>query len=204
MEAMKRTALGVGLGILWAASAWAGTVSPPSGGLKYVPTADEQHPKAMYSDSLTSMNDRCPVRQSTLSLAFVPVYVNGQPIGFCCHSCPSVFVQDPERYLRGLAIEPPDLFHKGKKATVDTSTRYRIGFELYYFSTLDDRARFKKDPLRYCGILTDPITMERFRPTAASPHTTYEQRLYYFESDSTKAVFLKDPGTHKDRRNGTN
>ncbi len=172
-------------------------------GLQYVPATDEQFPKARYTDSLVSLNDRCPVRQSTLSLEYSPVYVNGQPIGFCCHSCPSVFVQDPERYLRALKIEPPDLFHKDKKATVDSSLRYRIGFEIYYFSSRADMDRFKKQPLRYCGLLTDPIELTRFRPTAASPHTTFNQRLYYFAADSSLATFLKNPSFHKDRRTGT-
>jgi YHS domain-containing protein len=191
------TALAVGV-------ACAQPAPPPAPGREYVPTADPQHPKARYTDSLVSMNDRCPVRQSTLSLAYVPVYVNGRPIGFCCHGCPPVFVGDPERYLKALGIAPPDLFHKGKLATVDSSLRHRIGFEIYYFSSRADMDRFKKDPLRYCGVLTDPVSMARFQPTEASPHATYAQRLYYFAADSTREAFLKDPSLHKDRRTGLN
>lgn len=181
--------------------------APPVGQPKaptYVTTADPQHPKALFDDSLVSLNDRCPVRLNTLSLAYVPVWVNGQPVAFCCHGCPSVFAQDPDRYLRALQIAPPDLFQKGKKATVDSSLRYRIGFEIFYFSSRADMERFKKDPLRYCGLLTDPISMVRFQPTSTSPHTTYSQRLYYFAADTCRAAFLKNPSLHRDRRDGTN
>lgn len=119
-------------------------------------------------------------------------------------ACPGVFVQDPERYLKALDVVPPSLFRPGKKAVLDSSLRYRIGFEIYYFSTLADRAKFKKDPLRHCGILTDPVSMARFQPTARSPHTEYAARLYYFSTDSTRVKFLENPTLYKDRRTGKN
>jgi hypothetical protein len=49
----------------------------------YVPTADLNHPKVRYADSLVSLNDRCPVRTGKLSTTYKPVYVNHRPIGFC-------------------------------------------------------------------------------------------------------------------------
>jgi hypothetical protein len=49
----------------------------------YVPTADLNHPKIRYADSLVSLNDRCPVRTGKLSTTYKPVYVNHRPIGFC-------------------------------------------------------------------------------------------------------------------------
>jgi len=50
---------------------------------RYVPTADPEHPRIRYTDSLTSLNDRCMVRKSKLNLKVRPVYVNRQPVGFC-------------------------------------------------------------------------------------------------------------------------
>lgn len=50
---------------------------------RLVPTADPKHPRLRFSDSLTSVNDRCIVSQSALNPRVKPVYVNGQPIGFC-------------------------------------------------------------------------------------------------------------------------
>jgi len=106
-----------------------------------------------YGDSLISLNDRCPVRLAKLNPTYKPVYVNRRPVSFCCMACPGVFVQDPERYLKALQIAPPSLFQKGKKATLDSSLRYRIGFEIYYFSNRAEMNRFKRAPLRYCGEL---------------------------------------------------
>jgi len=36
-----------------------------------------------YSEDLTSVNDRCPVRKSRLGERMPPVLVNGKAIGFC-------------------------------------------------------------------------------------------------------------------------
>ena len=72
------------------------------------------------------------------------------------------------------------------------------------FASAAEKDLFRKAPLRYAGLVTDPITMERFRPTASSPKTTYGGRLYYFSADSTRAQFLANPVLHQDRRTGKN
>ena len=170
----------------------------------YVTSDPQEHPRVLYDGNAVSLNDRCPVRQAKLNLTYRPVYINRKPISFCCMACPGVFVQDPEPYLNALKIQPPSVFDKGKKTIVDSSLRYRIGFEIYYFGSRAEMARFKRNPLRYCGDLTDPVTMIRFRPTASSPRVEYAERAYYFASDSSRAQFLANPGQHKDRRNGMN
>jgi hypothetical protein len=48
-----------------------------------VPTADPEHPRLRFVDSLTSLNDRCMVRKAKLNPKMRPVYVNQQPVGFC-------------------------------------------------------------------------------------------------------------------------
>ena len=40
-------------------------------------------PRIRFADGLVSVNDRCPVTKKKLSVHLPPVYVNGQPIGFC-------------------------------------------------------------------------------------------------------------------------
>jgi hypothetical protein len=49
----------------------------------YVPATDPVFPRLKYADSLVSLNDRCIVSQAKLNPKMAPVYVNGQPIGFC-------------------------------------------------------------------------------------------------------------------------
>jgi len=48
-----------------------------------VPTADPEHPRIKYADSLESVNDRCIVRMNPLNPKMRPMYVNRLPIGFC-------------------------------------------------------------------------------------------------------------------------
>ena len=50
---------------------------------RYVPTSDADHPRLRFPDSLLSMNDRCIVSQSKLNTRVRPIYVNGDPVGFC-------------------------------------------------------------------------------------------------------------------------
>jgi len=45
--------------------------------------ASAEHPRLKFSDGSVSANDCCPVTKRKLNVAFPPVYVNGQPIGFC-------------------------------------------------------------------------------------------------------------------------
>ena len=112
-------------------------------------------------------------------------------------------MQDPEKYLKEMKVQPPSVFKGGGRPVLDSSLRTQVNFEIYFFANASEKKRFLADPVRYCGKVTDPITYERFRPTATSPRTTYGSRLYFFASDSTRAAFLADPMTHKDRRTGT-
>ncbi len=45
---------------------------------------EDSFPKLRYTETgLVSLNDRCAVRKVRLNSKMPPVYVNGQPIGFC-------------------------------------------------------------------------------------------------------------------------
>jgi YHS domain-containing protein len=182
------------------AIAGAALLHRPARSQQYVPTDPPEHPRLSYGGSLITLNDRCPVRQAKLNPTYKAVYVNRRPVAFCCMMCPGVFVQNPEPYL---ALQTPAQPSKMEEAGRRLSPRYRIGLRSTTFQPRGDGST-KKDRLRYCGELTDPMTMVRFRPAASSPHTKYENRWYYFASDSSLAQFLAKPEQHKDRRNGMN
>jgi hypothetical protein len=55
---------------------------PPIGKPELI-DATAEFPKIRFADGLVSANDRCPVTKRKLSVLFPPIYVNGQPIGFC-------------------------------------------------------------------------------------------------------------------------
>jgi len=49
----------------------------------YLPTAELGFPRLKFGDSLVSLNDRCVVSRTKLNTRVRPVYVSGQPVGFC-------------------------------------------------------------------------------------------------------------------------
>jgi YHS domain-containing protein len=47
--------------------------------------------------------------------------------------------------------------------------------------------------------VTDPVTKQRFQPTAQSPKATFADRSYYFAADSSRTRFLGTPQKYADR-----
>lgn len=178
-----------------------GLAASPARSQQYVPTPDPEHPRVQYADSLISPNDRCIVRQRKLSTGVRPVYVSGVPIAFCCTGCPEHFVLEPERYLSVLNIEVPcAVTHR--PAVIDSVHRCYVNHEIYFFADQVAKARFEKNPLKWCGLVTDPISQQRFQPTAKSPQLVYGGRHYYFERKENLAAFQAEPEAHRNRRGG--
>jgi len=69
----------------------------------------------------------------------------------------------------------------------------RVNGEIYRFSRSLTLARFRRDPLRWCGILRDPVTGVRFYPDPESPRLEYKDGPYFFFSDSTMRAFRTNP-----------
>jgi len=95
--------------------------------------------------------------------------------------------------MRGLGIGVPCIVRKGSPAVVDSTMRTWVGHDVFFFSGVEERDRFRRDPLRYCRRLTDPVTLRRFAPSRRSPHLEWRGRPYYFASDSTRATFASMP-----------
>ena len=159
-----------------------------------------ERPRIMYRDSLTSINDICPVRKARLDPDRKPVYVNGKPVGFCCSPCPVTFSTDPEKYLTELHAAFPCPVNPARRAIFDSSLRARVNQDLFFFSSVAAKNRFVKDPLRYTKALTDPVSFVRFPAKKTSPHVVFRGRDYYFASDSTLAVFQAEPDRWFERK----
>jgi YHS domain-containing protein len=157
----------------------------------------------MYADSTISLNTTCPVRKARVDPNRDPVYVNGSPVAFCCHPCPSVFSKEPERYLREMKVSLRCPVRPAHRAIFDSSLRMRVNQDVFFFSSLSAMKLFQKDPLRYCGVLTDPVTRGRFRPTKSSPHVTFRGRDYWFAAESTLVRFQAQPERFYERLAGT-
>jgi YHS domain-containing protein len=82
---------------------------------------------------------------------------------------------------------------ESKEAILDASHRAYVNHEVFFFATSDEREKFVKQPERYCGIVTDPVNRERFRPNKVSPRLEHKGRPFFFISESTMAEFQADP-----------
>jgi len=160
---------------------------------RYLAQSDEAHPRIKYADSLVSINERCAVKEGALSAQIRPVYVNAKPVGFCCTSCPAVFVQGPEPYLHRMKAAFTDPVHPTQPAKLEAALRYHVNWEIFYFADRANLDEFRKRPIDYCGWLTDPVNGVRFRPGPKSPRAIYGGRSFFFTSDSTQTRFLAAP-----------
>lgn len=160
---------------------------------RIVPTKDKAHWRIKYADSLVSINDRCAVKEGALSTAIRPIYVNGEPVGFCCTTCPPIFMQGPEPYLERMHAKFKDPVAPAKPALVAARMRYHVNWEIFYFADRATLDEFRRHVTKYCGTITDPVNGTRFRPTPTSPVVRHGGRPYYFTSEETRAKFQKAP-----------
>jgi YHS domain-containing protein len=160
---------------------------------RVVPTRDKAHWRIKYADSLVSINDRCAVKEGALSAAIRPVYVNRQPVGFCCTTCPVVFVQGPEPYLKRMKARLADPVEPSKPARIAAGLRYHVNWEIFFFADRAHLEEFRRNVPKYCGLVTDPVTGTRFRPGPRSPVVLHAGRPYYFTSDATRRKFQAAP-----------
>jgi YHS domain-containing protein len=86
--------------------------------------------------------------------------------------------------------DPVEPTHVG---SLDSSLSARVNGEIYRFWSSATRARFRKDPLRWCGVLRDPVSGVRFEPRRAAPRFDTAQGPYFFAHDSTFRVFRSNP-----------
>ncbi|MCH9032524.1 MAG: hypothetical protein IIB00_09745 [candidate division Zixibacteria bacterium] len=71
-----------------------------------------------------------------------------------------------------------------------------MNYEIYYFANEHHKRQFDSQPLRYCGLVTDPISHERFYPGEKSPRLLHSNQNYYFTADSNLAVFRAMPSKY--------
>jgi YHS domain-containing protein len=102
-------------------------------------------------------------------------------------------VQDVPAYLRRKGLAFQDYLDARQPAVIDAEHCVRLNYEAFLFADLWTRERFLSDPTTYCGLLTDPVTRRRFRPSADSPHASHAGVLYLFEREEHRTRFEEDP-----------
>ena len=86
--------------------------------------------------------------------------------------------------------------NKRQRARFENDLMSRVNHEVYFFSDSQAKRKFDEKPWKWCGVVTDPVSHERFRPERKSPRTDWMGRPYFFGSDSTRTVFLADPAPY--------
>ena len=107
--------------------------------------------------------------------------------------CPDVFVQDAPEYARRAGLNFRDYLDERQEALLDEEHCVRLNYEAFFFGDLWSRDRFLSDPWMYCGLLTDPVSRQRFRPSSSSPRARHEGVTYYFENEAQRTEFDADP-----------
>jgi len=86
--------------------------------------------------------------------------------------------------------------------SLDPKLQARVNGEIYRFGGVETLRRFRRDPARWCGILRDPVSGERFVPNRFSPRAEAADGPYFFLSDSTRHAFRSDPARFAIHRRG--
>jgi YHS domain-containing protein len=105
----------------------------------------------------------------------------------------SVFVQDPESFLEELGVELDCAIVEGAQAILDVEHRAWVNHEVFFFSTGSQKEKFLQHPERFCGIVTDPVTREKFEPNKVSPRLDHDGRPYFFLSEGSLSRFEAAP-----------
>lgn len=106
-------------------------------------------------------------------------------------------MQDVPQFLAKRGILLDSYLDPRRSAIMDAEHCVRLNWESYFFADLWERERFLDDPVNYCGLLTDPVSRQRFRPTTDSPRLLHEDVRYYFESSATRDIFEAEPEKYR-------
>lgn len=105
-------------------------------------------------------------------------------------------MQGPEIWLNQLGITVACVVDPARNAVLDEAHRVFVNYETYYLCDEQALATFKAAPWKHTGLVTDPVSRERFRPDGKSPRATHQGRLFYFASAANAETFAQDPAAH--------
>ena len=99
-----------------------------------------------------------------------------------------------------MAVKLPCPVSSRSSARFEKELESWVNHEVYYFSDGGRKRKFDEKPWKWSGKVTDPVTLQRFKPGKKSPRAEYMGRPYFFASDSTRTVFLADPPPNRNLR----
>ena len=106
-------------------------------------------------------------------------------------------MQDFPTLLERYGLEIAGYFDVSRPAVLDERHHVRLGYEAFFFADRAGRDRFIARPLAYCGLLTDPVSKRRFRPTGSSPSARHDGVTFYFETRANRDRFEAMPESYQ-------
>lgn len=106
-------------------------------------------------------------------------------------------MQDVPTLLSRKGVKLSDYLDAREEAKIDKDHCIRVNYEAFFFGSAWTRERFRQDIVLYCGMLTDPVSRERFRPSMDSPRVNHEGVAYYFQSKGNRKVFQEEPEVYR-------
>src|SRR5258706_16037901 len=73
------------------------------------------------------------------------------------------------------------------------SLEYRVNGEVFRFADRRTLRRFMQTPVRWCGVVRDPVTGCRFQPTAHSPQAYWIGGPHFFSAAPPPHRLIADP-----------
>lgn len=102
-------------------------------------------------------------------------------------------MQDVPAAVQRKGLQFQDYLDVRRPALLDAEHCVRLNYEAFFFADAAGRERFCADPVAVCGLLTDPVSKQRFRPCAGSPHVEHDGVTFYFENEAQRVLFETDP-----------
>ena len=105
-------------------------------------------------------------------------------------------MQGPEIWLNELGISVACVVDPDQPGILDEAHRVFVNYEAYYLSSDKAKKKFTSAPWRFSGMVTDPVSHQRFQPTGKSPSTKHDGRMFYFGSADNAKQFAADPAAY--------
>lgn len=84
--------------------------------------------------------------------------------------------------------------------SLDPKLRAHVNGEIYRFARAATLSRFLRNPVRWCGIVRDPVSGVCFVPDRCTPRLEWADGPYFFTCDSTRLEFSRAAGVYAIQR----
>jgi YHS domain-containing protein len=140
----------------------------------------------------------CPVsgHKVTVTDKTVSLTVNGQKQYFCCADCPTAFVKNPSKYVKGEMRCP---VMTGNKVDLAKSPRLVVNDNLFFTCCAGCPNEITTNPQKYIKETRDPVSGETFQVGENVPQSLYKGVHYIFSNDANKKAFDADPGKYANK-----